>query len=97
MSDKTIEDMIDAVKSAGYFVRKNPNRYDRRDMVQRLGRIEAGAMKIAAYRVRDPETDEWGSAQFHLTYDNTVLGVMGEQAARLFVTFVTTTLAEPPC
>ena len=48
----------------------------------------AGPIKIASYRVRDPETLEWSSRQYHLTCGNTVMAVMGEEAAKLFIRFV---------
>lgn len=68
------------------------NSYDKADMVRREAVILAGPLKVAAYRVRDPETGEFGSRQFHMTYDNTVMAVMGEEAAKLFVRFVSHTL-----
>lgn len=69
------------------------NTYDRTDMIRRESVLNAGPMKLAAYRVRDPVTDEFGSLQFHMTFDNTVLAVMGEAPARLFADFVTRTLS----
>lgn len=68
------------------------NRYDTSDFVQREGLISAGPLKVAAYRVRDPESLEWSPLQFHMTYDNMVMGVMGEEAAKLFAHFVDDTL-----
>lgn len=68
----------------------NPeNNHDIFDMVKRESVLVAGSLKIAAYRVRDPETLEWSKLQFHMTYDNLVLAVMPEEAARLFASFVT--------
>lgn len=64
------------------------NRYDWRDIVRRESVIIAGPMKMASYRVRDPDTGEFSSLQFHLTYNNTVMAVMGEEAAKLFANFV---------
>jgi hypothetical protein len=64
------------------------NAYDKHDMVKRESVILAGPMKVAAYRVRDPETMEWSGPQFHFIHDNTVLAVMGPQAAKLFSRFV---------
>lgn len=69
------------------------NTYDSKDRVQREGTIMAGGLKVAAYRVRDVESGEYGPLQFHMTYDNTVLALMSEQAAKLFATFVNTQLA----
>ena len=62
--------------------------YDKHDMVRREAVIRAGVMKVAAYRVRDPETGEFSPLQFHMTYDNTIIAMMGEEAAKLFATFV---------
>lgn len=62
--------------------------YDRNRIVFRSSQLLAGGMKLAAYQVRDIETDELSSLQFHMTYNNTVLAVMGEEAAKLFATFV---------
>jgi len=44
--------------------------------------------------VRDPETDEWSSWQFHATFNNIVLAVMDEETAKLFARFVTSTLGD---
>lgn len=70
------------------------NRYDRRDRVKREATMRAGALKIAAYRVRDPETDEWSPIQFHMTYDNCVMGMLSEASAKLFSNFVRQTLGD---
>lgn len=64
------------------------NQYDKTDTVRRLAALIAGPMKLAAYTVLDPETGEHGDVQFHMTYNNTVMAVLGEQSARLFVRFV---------
>lgn len=75
------------------------NHYDRFDTVARDAVIiadGAGQLKIAAYRVRDPENGEWGPLQFHMTHDNTVLAVMGAEAAKLFARFVTNTVGSEP-
>lgn len=69
------------------------NTYDKTDRVRRKAAIIAGPMKIAAYTVADPETGEHGSLQFHMTYDNTVMAVMGESAAKLFAKFVNDNLS----
>lgn len=74
------------------------NHYDRFDTVSRETVLHAsgsGSLKIAAYKVRDPETGEWSDLQFHMTHDNTVLAVMSKEAARLFALFVNRTL-DPP-
>jgi len=68
------------------------NSYDKKDIVRRLGVINAGPLKLAAYRVRDPETGEFSNVQFHMTYDNMVMAVMSEESAKLFCTFVDMTL-----
>lgn len=64
------------------------NKYDKDDRVRREKVLTAGPLKLAAYRVRDPETNEWSALQYHMTYDNTVMAVMGEEAAKLFARFV---------
>lgn len=71
------------------------NAYDRTDMVRREAVLAAGPLKVAAYRVRDPEGGAFSGLQFHMTYDNTVMAVMGAAAAKLFARFVTDTLAAP--
>lgn len=68
------------------------NHYDKNDRIQCGAVIIAGALKMAVYRVRDPETDEWGSQQFHATFNNHVLALMGEETAKLFAKFVNDTL-----
>lgn len=65
------------------------NTYDINDRVKRESVIIAGGLKMASYRTRDPKTDEWSDLQFHATYNNTVMAVMGESSARLFAKFIT--------
>lgn len=65
--------------------------YDKFKMVEQPHFLRAGPLKIAAYRVRDPETQELSALQFHMTYDNTVMAVMSSEAAKLFVKFVNDT------
>lgn len=69
------------------------NLYDKNDVVRREAVIIAGAMKIGAYRIKALDTGEFGALQFHMTYDNTVMAVMGESAAKLFADFVKDTVA----
>jgi len=64
------------------------NNYDKKDMITRDAAIIAGPLKIAMYRVRDPETLEWSSPQIHMTFDNVVLAVLGESSAKLLAGFV---------
>ncbi|RWO08250.1 hypothetical protein [Mesorhizobium sp.] len=64
------------------------NTYDRTDMVRREKAVIAGPLKIAAYRVRDPDTGEFSDLQYHMTFNNTVLAMMSEATAELFVGFV---------
>lgn len=71
------------------------NTYDKHDIVRRESVLTAGNLKMAAYRLRDPETGEFSKLQFHATYANTVLAVMDEESAKLFVTFVGMTLPDP--
>ena len=73
------------------------NTYDRFDVVKREAVMIASGpfsqVKFAAYRVRDPDkAGEWSAIQFHATYDDTVMAVMGEQAARAFADFVARTV-----
>lgn len=70
------------------------NTYDKRDMVVRKSVLAAGGFKLASYQVRDPQTSELSPLQFHATFDNIVLAVMGEQCARLFVNFVSMNLPD---
>lgn len=64
------------------------NKYDKDDIIHREKVLIAGSLKLAAYRVRDPETGEFSKLQYHMTCDNTVIAVMGEEAAKLFIRFV---------
>jgi hypothetical protein len=64
------------------------NTYDKNDRIERGNCIIAGPLKIAMYRVRDPQTDEWSKWQFHMTFDNMVTAVMSEEGAKLFARFV---------
>lgn len=71
------------------------NTYDKRDIIKREHVLIAdglGALKMAAYRVRDPETGEFSKLQFHATFNNMVLAVMEEESAKLFAIFVTSSL-----
>lgn len=72
------------------------NKYDWKDRVERGAVLIAGPLKMATYRVRDPETDQWSPQQFHATYDNHVLAVMSEESAKLFARFINSALSEPP-
>lgn len=62
------------------------NAYDKTDMVRRLQVLYAGPLKAAVYQVKDPETGEFGQRQYHITFDNTVIAVMGESVLDLLVT-----------
>lgn len=69
------------------------NTYDRFDTVKREKVIVADGgigsqMKMAAYRVRDPETGEWSKLQYHVTFNNMIIAMMDEESAKLFVRFV---------
>lgn len=73
--------------------RWNPaNTYCDLDRVRRVAAISAGPLKLAAYTVADPETFEHGKVQFHMTWDNTVIGLMSEESAKMFAMFVCRTL-----
>jgi len=64
------------------------NRYDENDIIRREGCMIAGPLKIASYRVKDVCTGEFGSLQIHMTYDNTVMAVLGEESAKLLCKFI---------
>ena len=70
------------------YARNRRNGYDFADRVQKTHELRANGLKIAAYRVRDEETGLYGKLQFHMTWDNTVLAMMSEEAAKLFARFV---------
>lgn len=88
MAEKTEDEIIEDLRTRGFFVTKNPNRYDRRDMVRMESQMKAGPFQMGAYRVRDPETLEWSTIQFHMTFNNYVIGVMSIGEAKLFSRFV---------
>lgn len=73
-------------------VARQPNSYDKNDIVRRNSVIIAGGLKMAAYQVRDTETGELSKVQFHVTWENMVLAVMSEETAKLFCKFVDMTL-----
>lgn len=68
------------------------NHYDKSGIVKQEGLIRAAGLKVAAYRVRDPETGEYGKLNFHMTYGDTIIGIMGEECALLFCNFVRSSL-----
>lgn len=68
------------------------NHYDWRDIIRREAVVCAGPIKMAAYRVMDPDTGEHSPMQFHLTYDNMVMAVLGESAAKMLSDFIMATL-----
>lgn len=67
--------------------------------IERKVEFDAGfeRMRIAAYRVKDPETGERSNLQFHFTHGPTVLAVLGENAAKLFANFIFDTLGDQKC
>jgi hypothetical protein len=72
------------------------NTYCSADSVRLLGELRAGGLKLACYTVRDPVSGEHGKPQYHATYDNTVLALMGESSAALFAAFVQMRAARSP-
>jgi hypothetical protein len=70
------------------------NAYDSKDIVRREAMIRANGMKIAAYRVFDPELGKHSKLQFHMTTGDTVMAIMGEEAAKMFSWFVSRTMGE---
>ena len=89
----TTEQMIESLNDRGYIVRRSENRYDPTDRVRREALMRAGPIEIGAYRVRDPQTDEWSSLQFHMTFGDVIIAVASEEAAKLFCRYVTDTLS----
>lgn len=88
-ADKSvIDEATKLLTENGHFVTKRENWYDRKDMVKMEACLGSGMVKIAAYQVRDPEDGEWSPLQYHMTYGNTVMCVMGAEAAKLFARFV---------
>ncbi|MGO4706725.1 hypothetical protein AB4072_13235 [Microvirga sp. 2MCAF38] len=67
--------------------------YDSADQVRVQRMISAGSIRIAAYQVRDPKTDCFGSLQFHMSCEEAAISSMSENAAQLFVQFVQETLS----
>lgn len=63
------------------------NKYDSRDIIRRESVLQAEGFKIASYRVRDPETNEFGDLQYHITHNNTVIAIMSETMLRLLIQF----------
>lgn len=61
--------------------------YDPTDDVQRSTYAVAGGLKFATYRVRNPvagagDPDEWSGPQHHLTYGDTIMAMLDEDATR---------------
>ena len=52
-------------------------------IVEKLAEINVADMKFAAYRVKDPITDEWSAVQYHAVQNNTVLAVISDSALKL--------------
>lgn len=68
--------------------KQQKNVYDKEDFIRREKVLLAGNLKMAAYKVRDPETGIFGPIQYHATWDNTVMAVMNEEVAKLFAKFI---------
>ncbi len=83
---------IEALQSEVSALRRRVNHYDADDVIRCEAKLLAGPVRLACYRVRDPETQQYGGRQFHMTFDNMVVAVAGEEAAKLFARFVTDTL-----
>ncbi len=64
------------------------------DIVRMHGFLRAGPIQITAYRVTEPNSGGLSTMQFQMVYDNTVLAVMSQEAARLFSGFVDKTFHE---
>lgn len=87
-----MEEATKLLRGHGFYVTPIANRYDRKDRVDRVMVMHAGALKFSAYRVRDPETGEWSKIQFHLLYNNHIMGMLSEESAKLFCTMVKSAL-----
>ena len=84
--------------NAHYLVNKIKQAADEATNNVRMEReVLAGGMKLGAYRVRDPATREYGPLQYHMTHGNSVVAVAGENAAKLFASFVFDTLGGKKC
>lgn len=60
--------------------------------VKEVATIRAGGIKLTAFKVEDPGNGEWSTVQFHMIYGDTIMALMGEEAAKLFSRFVIDTL-----
>src|ERR1700761_135125 len=49
--------------------------------VHMVAELRAGGIKLGAYRVKDPETGDLSTIQFHMTDNNYVCAVMGQEAS----------------
>lgn len=62
----------------------NPaNKYDARDLVERLYQLRADPVHVNIFRCRDVATGEWGPINVQMTYDGIVLALLPWQAAKL--------------
>jgi hypothetical protein len=50
--------------------------------------IIAGPLRLAQYKAFDYTVEEWSSWQYHMTYNNHVMAIMGESSAKLFAKFI---------
>lgn len=88
MTDLKIKELEDEIVR----LKGQLNQWDNDDLVRCIGIMTAGGLRMAGYRVRDPESKLFGPVQFHATYNNMVLAVMGEDTARAFSDFIRNTL-----
>lgn len=89
----TPSEKIELLEAEVKQLRGQVNRWDNEDVVKQISVMMAAGLRVAAYRVRNLETKEWGPLQFHMTYNNLVMAIMTEEAAKLFVNFVNDTVS----
>lgn len=62
----------------------NPaNKYDARDLVERLFVLRADPVMVHIFRARDIATGDWGPITVQMTYDGMILAMLPWQAAKL--------------
>ena len=86
------EKIIEELKAENTRLKKKVNYWDSEDVVRQISLLKAAGLQIAAYRIRNLETNEFGPIQFHMTYNNLVMGIMSEDSAKAFSSFVNDTL-----
>jgi hypothetical protein len=88
MTNEELEKALEAEKASHKETRQ---RLRAAKDVQLVAEIRAGAMRLEAVRHRNFDGSE-GNITFAMIYDNDLMAHMGEQAAKLFASFVTDNL-----